>query len=193
VRRLAGALRNSPKHETLLDDEAIDLLYKSAPLHDIGKVGVPDSILLKPGKLSYKEFEEMKKHAVIGRDAIRETERKLANGQFLQFAHDLASTHYEDWNGSGYPQGLRGEEIPLCGRLMALADAYDALISKRVYKPPLTHEEVVKIIIKDRGTHFDPDVVDAFLAVSEEFRNIAREHSDSEKQEVVKADGQATP
>lgn len=179
VRLLAGALRNSPKHGNLLDDEAIDLLYKSAPLHDIGKVGVPDSILLKPGKLSDKEFEEMKKHAVIGRDAIRATEKKLGNKSFLQFAHDIAYTHHEKWNGNGYPQGLKGEEIPLCGRLMALADAYDALISKRVYKLPLTHEETVKIIIKDKGTHFDPDVVDAFLTVSEEFRNIAREHADA--------------
>jgi len=188
VRLLAGALRNSPKHGNLLDDEAIDLLYKSAPLHDIGKVGVPDSILLKPGKLSDKEFEEMKKHAVIGRDAIRATEKKLGNRSFLQFAHDIAYTHHEKWNGNGYPQGLRGEEIPLCGRLMALADAYDALISKRVYKPPLTHEETVKIIIKDKGTHFDPDVVDAFLTVSEEFRNIAREHADSEEQHLLKPD-----
>jgi adenylate cyclase len=188
VRLLARALRESANHKKLMDDEAIDLLYKSAPLHDIGKVGVPDSILLKPGKLSDKEFEEMKKHAVIGRDAIRATEKKLGNRSFLQFAHDIAYTHHEKWNGNGYPQGLRGEEIPLCGRLMALADTYDALISKRVYKPPLTHEEAVKIIIKDKGTHFDPDVVDAFLAVSEGFRNIAREHADSEEQHVLKPD-----
>jgi adenylate cyclase len=193
VRLLARTLRESPTHRALLDDETIDLLYKSAPLHDIGKVGVPDGILLKPGKLSETEFEEMKKHAVIGRNAIRATERKLGNRSFLRFAHDIAYTHHEKWNGSGYPQGLRGEEIPLCGRLMALADTYDALISQRVYKPPLTHEEAVRIIVKDKGTHFDPEIVDAFLTVSEEFRNIAREHSDSEKQEVLKADGQATP
>ncbi|RPI66538.1 MAG: CHASE2 domain-containing protein, partial [Geobacteraceae bacterium] len=193
VRQLAMTLRESPKHRALLNDETIDLLYKSAPLHDIGKVGVPDGILLKPGKLSETEFEEMKKHAVIGRNAIRATERKLGNRTFLRFAHDIAYTHHEKWNGSGYPQGLRGEEIPLCGRLMALADTYDALISQRVYKPPLTHEEAIRIIVKDKGTHFDPDIVDAFLTVSEEFRNIAREHSDSEKQEVLKPDGQATP
>ena len=186
VRLLARTLRESPKHRAFLDDETIDLLYKSAPLHDIGKVGVSDSILLKPGKLSETEFEEMKKHVVIGRNAIRATERKLGNKSFLRFAHDIAYTHHEKWIGNGYPQGLKGEEIPLCGRLMALADAYDALISKRVYKPPLTHEEAVKIIIKDKGTHFDPDVVDAFLAVSEEFRNIAREHADSEKQHGLK-------
>jgi HD-GYP domain-containing protein (c-di-GMP phosphodiesterase class II)/CHASE2 domain-containing sensor protein len=188
VRLLARTLRESPKHRALLDDETIDLLYKSAPLHDIGKVGVPDIILLKPGKLSETEFEEMKKHAVIGRNAIRATERKLGNKSFLRFAHDIAYTHHEKWNGTGYPQGLRGEEIPLCGRLMALADTYDALISQRVYKPPLTHEEAIRIIVNDKGTHFDPDIVDAFLTVSEEFRSIAREHSDSEKQEVLKPD-----
>jgi adenylate cyclase len=191
VRLLARTLRESPKHRALLDDETIDLLYKSAPLHDIGKVGVPDGILLKPGKLSETEFEEMKKHAVIGRNAIRATERKLGNRSFLRFAHDIAYTHHEKWNGSGYPQGLRGEEIPLCGRLMALADTYDALVSQRVYKPPLTHEEAVRIIVKDKGTHFDPDIVDAFLTVSEEFRNIAREHADSEKQHVLKPDDRA--
>jgi len=188
VRLLARTIRESPTHRALLDDETIDLLYKSAPLHDIGKVGVPDCILLKPGKLSETEFEEMKKHAVIGRNAIRATEKKLGSKSFLRFAHDIAYTHHEKWNGSGYPQGLRGEEIPLCGRLMALADTYDALISQRVYKPPLTHEEAVRIIVKDKGTHFDPDLVDAFLTVSEEFRNIAREHSDSEKQKVLKLD-----
>jgi adenylate cyclase len=191
VRLLARTLRESPKHRALLDDETIELLYKSAPLHDIGKVGVPDGILLKPGKLSETEFEEMKKHAVIGRNAIKATERKLGNKSFLRFAHDIAYTHHEKWNGTGYPQGLRGEEIPLCGRLMALADTYDALISQRVYKPPLTHEEAIRIIVKDKGTHFDPDIVDAFLTVSEEFRNIAREHADSEKQEVLKPDDRA--
>ncbi len=182
VRVLAQVLKGSLDHGAQLDDEAIDLLYKSAPLHDIGKVGVPDRILLKPGKLSEKEFEEMKKHTVIGRDAIRATERKLGNKSFLRFAQDIAYTHHEKWNGSGYPQGLRGEEIPLCGRLMALADTYDALISRRVYKPPLTHEEAVKIIVKDKGTHFDPAIVDAFLSVSDEFRNIAYENADSEEQ-----------
>jgi len=191
VRLLARTLKESPKYKALLDDETIDLLYKSAPLHDIGKVGVPDGILLKPGKLSETEFEEMKRHAVIGRNAIRATERKLGNRSFLRFAHDIAYTHHEKWNGSGYPQGLRGEEIPLCGRLMALADAYDALISQRVYKPPLTHEEAVRIIIKDKGTHFDPDIVDAFLSVSEEFRKIAREHADSEKPHLLKSDNRA--
>ena len=188
VRLLAIALRESPKYRAVLDNETIDLLYKSAPLHDIGKVGVPDDILLKPGKLSKTEFEEMKKHAVIGRNAIRATEKKMGNRSFLRFAHDIAYTHHEKWNGSGYPQGLKGEEIPLCGRLMALADAYDALISQRVYKPPLTHEEAIRIIVKDKGTHFDPDIVDAFLTVSEKFRNIAREYAESEKPHVLRSE-----
>jgi len=191
VRLLARTLKRSPKYRALLDDETIDLLYKSAPLHDIGKVGVPDGILLKPGKLSETEFEEMKKHAVIGRNAILATEKKLGNRSFLRFAHDIAYTHHEKWNGSGYPQGLKGELIPLCGRLMALADAYDALISQRVYKPPLTHEEAMQIIVKDKGSHFDPDIVDAFLSVSEEFRNIAREYADLEKPHVLKSDDRA--
>jgi putative two-component system response regulator len=118
-------------------------------------------------------------------NAIRATERKL--GRSFRDSPTISPTPHEKWNGSGYPQGLKGEEIPLCGRLMALADAYDALISQRVYKPPLTHEEAVRIIIKDKGTHFDPDIVEAFLSVSEEFRKIAREHADSEKPHVLKS------
>jgi adenylate cyclase len=191
VRLLARTLRKSSKYMALLDDETIDLFYKSAPLHDIGKVGVPDCILLKPGKLSETEFEEMKKHTVIGRNAILATERKMGNRSFLRFAHDIAYTHHEKWNGSGYPQGLKGEEIPLCGRLMALADTYDTLISRRVYKPPLTHEDAIRIIVKDKGAHFDPDIVDAFLSVSEDFRNIAREYADSGKRNVLGSDEQS--
>ncbi|MGE5839591.1 MAG: CHASE2 domain-containing protein [Deltaproteobacteria bacterium] len=191
VRLLAETLRQRPKYRVLLDDETIDLLYKSAPLHDIGKVGVRDSILLKPGKLSEAEFEEMKRHAVIGRNAIKATERTLRNRSFLRFAHDIAYTHHEKWDGSGYPQGLKGEQIPLCGRLMALADAYDALISQRVYKPPLTHEEAIRIIVKDKGSHFDPDVVDAFLSVSWKFQSIAQKYADSEKPHALKCNDQA--
>lgn len=179
VRLLAEALKSSPAHRDQLDDEAIELLYKSAPLHDIGKVGVPDSILLKPGRLSETEFEEMKRHAVIGRDAIQATAGKLGNPSFLRVANDIAYTHHEKWDGSGYPQGLRGEAIPLSGRLMALADTYDALISRRVYKSPLPHDAAVQIIVKEKGTHFDPDVVDAFLATSEEFHRIARQYEDA--------------
>ena len=162
VKVLARQLKDHPQFGSELDDDTIDLLYQSAPLHDVGKVGVPDSILLKPGRLS-DEFEEMKMHAVYGHEALRITEQKLGQSHFLRYAREIAYTHQEKWDGSGYPQGLEGEKIPLSGRLMALADVYDALISKRVYKPPFPHEKAVAIICDGRGTHFDPDVVDAFL------------------------------
>ncbi len=182
VKALAQHLRNNPKFESLLNDEAIDALYKSAPLHDIGKVGVRDYILLKPGKLTDEEFEEMKKHTIYGRDAILVNEKKLGVGSFLSVARQIAHTHQEKWDGSGYPQGLKGEDIPLNGRLMAVADVYDALISKRVYKPPFPHGEAVEIIKEGRGTHFDPDMVDSFLEITERFREIALEFADCDEE-----------
>lgn len=185
VRALALHLRSHPRFRDFLDEAAIELLYKSAPLHDIGKVGVADHILLKPGKLTNEEFEEMKKHTVFGRDAILYAEKKLGEDSFLRFAREIAYTHQEKWDGTGYPQGLKGEEIPVTGRLMSLADVYDALISKRVYKPPFTHKEAVEIICEGRGSHFDPDIVDAFLALSEEFRRIALEYADYEEERIA--------
>ncbi len=179
VRRLAQALRNHPRFCDYLNDEVIELLYKSAPLHDIGKVGIPDAILLKPGKLTDEEFEIMKTHTTLGRDAILVAEKLLsAPNSFLRFAREIAYCHQEKWNGSGYPQGLAGDAIPISARLMALADVYDALISKRVYKPAFSHEKAVGIIEEGRNTHFDPDVVDAFLAIAEDFRDIATRFSD---------------
>jgi putative two-component system response regulator len=142
-------------------------------------VGVSDKILLKPGKLTEQEFEEMKQHTIYGRDAILSAEKKLGKISFLRFAREIAYTHHERWDGSGYPEGLRGEQIPVAGRLMALVDSYDALTSKRVYKAQLSHEEAVQIIIEGKGSHFDPDVVDAFLKVKENFRQIALEYADS--------------
>jgi hypothetical protein len=179
VRLLAECLKNQPTFKALLNAETIDLLCKSAPLHDIGKVGVSDRILLKPGKLTTQEFEEMKQHTVYGRDAILSAERKLGKISFLRFAREIAYTHHEKWDGSGYPEGLRGDQIPIPGRLMAVADTYDALTSKRVYKSQLSHEEAVQIIIEARGSQFDPDVVDAFLAAKEDFRQIALKYADS--------------
>ncbi|HUL22799.1 MAG TPA: CHASE2 domain-containing protein [Thermodesulfobacteriota bacterium] len=179
IRLLAEYLKKQPKFIPFLDDEAIDLLCKSAPLHDIGKVGVSDRILLKPGKLTDQEFEEMKQHTVYGRDTIAVAERKLGNTSFLRFAREIAYTHHERWDGSGYPEGLRGEHIPVPGRLMALADTYDALTSKRVYKSRLPHEEAVQIIIEGKGGQFDPAVVDAFLEVNEDFRQIAMRYPDT--------------
>jgi adenylate cyclase len=184
VQTLAKQLVASSKFSRMLNDETIDLLYKSAPLHDIGKVGIPDSILRNPGKLTNDEFEEMKKHTIYGRNAIQTAERKFGKGvsnRFLQFGKEIAYTHHEKWDGSGYPEGLRGENISILGRIMAIADVYDALISKRPYKPPFTHEEAISFIGRNKGTHFDPDVVEAFLKVHEEFRKIASDLPDLEK------------
>ena len=178
IRLLTGCLKNQPGFSKVLDEETIDLLCKSAPLHDIGKVGVSDRILLKPGQLTHQEFEAMKQHTVYGRDAILSAERKLGDTSFLRFAREIAYTHHEKWDGSGYPEGLKGEQIPVAGRLMALVDTYDALTSKRVYKSQLSHEEAVQIIFEERGSHFDPEVVDAFMKVREDFHQIAMTYTD---------------
>jgi putative two-component system response regulator len=142
-------------------------------------VGVSDSILLKPGKLTEQEFEAMKQHTIYGRDTILAAERKLGNISFLRFAREIAYTHHERWDGYGYPEGLKGDQIPIPGRLMALADTYDALTSKRVYKSQLPHEKAVQIITEEKGSQFDPEVVDAFLAAKEDFRQISLTYADS--------------
>ena len=181
VRALAIKLREQPKYAGLLDDRYVSMLFKSAPLHDIGKVGIPDRILLKPGPLTPEEFELMKKHTQLGHDAIHSAERQLGMPvDFLRLAKEIAYSHQEKWDGSGYPEGLKGEEIPLSARMMALADVYDALISRRVYKESMPHEQAVTIICEGRGKHFDPEMVDAFLAIQEEFRAIAWRYVDSD-------------
>lgn len=181
VKALAEALKNNIEFSKLLSRSIIVLMYKSAPLHDIGKVGVPDNILLKKGSLTKEEFEEMKRHTVYGRDALREAEKMLGTNSFLRFAKEIAYSHHERWDGTGYPEGLKGNEIPLSGRLMAIADVYDALISSRVYKPAFTHEKAIEIITKGDGRvmpdHFDPDVLSVFKAISEDFRQIALRYS----------------
>jgi putative two-component system response regulator len=179
VKALAQHLRQHPRFAHALSDRMIDLLYKSAPLHDIGKIGIPDSILLKPGKLTVEEFEIMKTHTTLGRDAIEKAERRLGmRVAFLSVSKEIAYSHQEKWDGSGYPEGLRGDAIPMSARLMAVADVYDALISKRVYKPAFSHEQACASIVKGRGTHFDPDMVDAFVEIAEDFRNIAQKYPD---------------
>lgn len=178
VRALAEALRDVPDYREYLDEPTIDLLFKSAPLHDIGKVGIPDRILLKPGRLDPDEFEVMKTHATIGGDALAVAERELGGSSFLQLAKEIAMTHHEKWDGSGYPGGLAGEAIPIAGRLMAVADVYDALISKRVYKEAFSHDTAMGIIREGRGAHFDPQVVDALERVEDEFVAIARRYAD---------------
>jgi len=179
VRALAVRLKDHPRFAHALSDETIDLLYKSAPLHDIGKVGIPDNILLKPGKLTDDEFEIMKGHPRLGSEALAVAERELGSNSFLSYAREISLSHHEKWDGSGYPNGLAGDAIPLSGRLMALADVYDALISKRIYKPAFPHDKAKDIIVEGRDRHFDPDVVDAFLAIEDEFMGIAQAYSDA--------------
>lgn len=174
VEALAKQLQHHPRFAPELDAETIALLYKSAPLHDVGKIAIPDGILLKPGRLTPEEWAIMQRHAEYGRDAILQAEESLgASAGFLRLAREIAWGHHEKWDGSGYPQGLAGEAIPLSARLMAVADVYDALISRRVYKPPYPHAQAVAMIIEGRGSHFDPDIVDALLACAKEFQSIA--------------------
>jgi putative two-component system response regulator len=181
VRALAQALQALPDFQAELSDEVIDLLYKSAPLHDIGKVGIPDRVLLKPGKLDPDEWVIMKKHVDYGRDAIRVAESQMhGDSSFLRLAREIAYGHHEKWDGTGYPQGLVGDAIPLSARLMAVADVYDALISRRVYKPPFSHEVAVGMIVEGRGRHFDPRIVDVFVGMAEQFKEIAQRFADHE-------------
>lgn len=151
------------KYKDEYGDDFVQEIYQSSPLHDIGKVGIPDSILLKPGKLTEEEFDIMKTHSLIGGDTLKAADEQAGTDSFLAMGRDIAYYHHEKWNGSGYPFGLSGEDIPLASRIVAIGDVYDALSSKRPYKEPMSHEVSMKIIIEGRGSHFDPEVVDAFL------------------------------
>ncbi|MFZ6691955.1 response regulator [Undibacterium sp. SXout20W] len=181
VKALASHLQSHPRFSHFLSNHNIHMLFKSAPLHDIGKVGIPDRILLKPGRLTPDEFEIMKTHTTIGRAAIIKAEQQLGlQVDFLSFAKEIAYYHQEKWDGSGYPTGMSGDDIPISARLMAVADVYDALISRRVYKEPMPHAVATQIIQEGRGVHFDPAIVDAFLALQNEFRAIAARFADSD-------------
>ena len=182
IKILAEHLRYHPQYAHFLNDATIDLLYKSAPLHDIGKLGVPDHILLKPGKLTAAEFEEMKRHCLYGLTAMQIGEEKLGAQSFLHLAGEIAYSHHEKWDGSGYPEGLQGEKIPISGRLMAIVDVYDALISKRSYKMPFSHEKAVETIRAGQGSHFDPIMVEGFFELAEKFRRIALKFADYEEE-----------
>lgn len=189
VRSLARKLSSHPKFKDYLTPATIAMLYKSAPLHDIGKVGIPDRILLKPGKLTPEEFEIMKTHTTLGRDAIAHAEQELGTDvAFLTMAKEIAYSHQEKWDGSGYPQGLAGDAIPISARLMAIADVYDALISRRVYKAAMPHAQAVEIIAMSKGRHFDPDMVDAFVDIQDHFNAIASTYQDSNQDLQQKAD-----
>lgn len=179
VRALAQRLRAHPRFEKVLTERYIDLLVKSAPLHDIGKVGVPDQILLKPGPLTPEEWDIMKTHAKMGSDAI-----ELAEGDadqpvaFLVLAKEIAHWHHEKWDGSGYPDGLAGEAIPIAARLMAPADVFDALITLRPYKPAMSFDKARAIIVTGCGHHFDPDITNAFVEIFDELIAIAQHYRD---------------
>ncbi|GEO81036.1 response regulator [Pararhodospirillum oryzae] len=190
---LAHRLADHPAFAADLAGPRLERVIKAAPLHDIGKVGIPDAILLKPGRLTPEEFRIMQTHPVIGADAIARAmdQTRLASGlgggssdegaeafEFLEIARIISLSHHEKWDGTGYPSGLAGEAIPVAGRLMALADVFDALLSRRVYKPPLSLEETTAVIIKGRGHHFDPVVVDAFVALRDNFADVARRFPD---------------
>jgi adenylate cyclase len=174
TRILAEELATNPQFHTYLTPERIQLLASLAPLHDIGKVGVPDRLLNKPGALTAEEIVEMRKHPAHGRDVIVHAEQDVGarDDVILAMAKDIVYTHHEKWDGSGYPEGLRGAAIPIVGRLMALVDVYDAITTRRVYRQPMSHDDAVAFIVAGRGTHFDPMVVDAFLKVSTVLRSV---------------------
>lgn len=178
VRAIAEQFKRSGAHPQTLTKEYIDLLFLSAPLHDIGKVGVPDHILLKPGRLTPAEFELMKQHAEFGRKIIFSTAQHIEGDNFLVIAGEIAATHHEKWDGSGYPNELAGEDIPLSGRIMAVADIYDALISRRCYKEPFSHELATDLMRAGRGTTFDPALLDAFFAIEDRIKAIAFQYKD---------------
>ncbi len=181
VKVLADYLAEQDKFAGQLDEKTREWLYLSAPLHDVGKVAIPDSILQKPGRLTEEEFEIMKEHTTRGRAVLSSTDSKLGSDSFLSIARLVAYCHHERWDGKGYPQGLAAEDIPLCARLMSVADVYDALTSRRVYKPPMPHAKAKSIIMEGYATQFDPDVCDAFLALEEQFIEIADRYADREE------------
>jgi len=183
---LCRELAKYPRFKPLLDEDTIELISKLAPLHDIGKVGLPDHLLHKTTTFTSEEYQEVKKHAAYGRDTIARAESRAGvhDDKLLQYAKDMAYAHHERWDGSGYPEGLRGEQIPWAGRVMAIADAYDAMISRRVYKEPIPHETAVRIIIEGRGILFDPDIVDAFVQVADQWWRIACDLVDADDGQV---------
>jgi putative two-component system response regulator len=179
-RVLADALRGHERFAGEIDDAFVHLIYVTSPLHDIGKVAIPDGVLLKPGRLSDREFEIMKTHTTLGAQTLEAALRQHPEARFLRMARDIAATHHERLDGTGYPAGLAGDAIPLAGRIVAVADVYDALTSKRVYKGAYLHDVSKAIIEKEAGSHFDPAVVEAFLKREAEFVEIQRRYAESQ-------------
>ncbi len=188
-RVLAERLSHHPKFHEEIDADYINLIYRTSPLHDIGKVGVPDSVLLKSGPLTDDEFQTMKLHVRLGAETLEAAAGVQPDAEFLRMAREIVQTHHERYDGSGYPQGLIGDEIPLCGRIVALADVYDALTARRVYQNTQVHDLAKAIILESRGVHFDPDIVDAFLEAETEFMNIQQCFADHGSQHEAGAPG----
>jgi putative two-component system response regulator len=186
MRLLATKLQRHPRYAATLSNRTVKLLTESAPLHDIGKVGIPDHVLLKPGKLTEDEWRIMRTHTILGAEAIELAERDVkGSAEFLSLAKEIARWHHEKWDGSGYPDGLKGEAIPVSARLMAVADVFDALISSRVYKSSMSVDDAREIILEGRGQHFDADIVDVFLANFDDFVTIAERYRDGDMEPVA--------
>ena len=182
---LAQQLAANPKYHDEIDGEFIRLIFATSPLHDIGKVGIPDHVLLKPGLLTEQEYTIMKTHAMLGADTLDAALKQFPNFRFLEMARDIAATHHERWDGSGYPNGLQGEQIPLAGRIVAVADVYDALRSKRAYKEAYCHDVARTIIVEGSGKHFDPDIVAAFQACEQRFIDIGLHFADDADRSTI--------
>lgn len=182
---IAGHLRTQAKFEMAVSPEYMRLIYQTSPLHDIGKVAIPDCVLLKPGRLTDREFEIMKTHTTRGAETLDAALRKYPSAKFLQMALAIAASHHERFDGSGYPAGRSGEDIPLAGRITAIADVYDALVSRRIYKDAFTHDVARSIILEGKGTQFDPDITDAYLQTEEQFISFSQRYKEAEEKAVA--------
>jgi HD-GYP domain-containing protein (c-di-GMP phosphodiesterase class II) len=193
--RLAAAVSRDPKYSGVITPSFVRLIGISSALHDIGKVALEDSVLLKPGELTPSERFRMQCHVEVGAESIREIERRLGTSNFLEMAREIANSHHERWDGGGYPEGLSAERIPLAARIVAIADVYDALSARRVYKKAFPHSECVDIIRREAGRQFDPDLIRIFLDVAPQFEEIARRFEDewATPDEADAAAGAATP
>jgi putative two-component system response regulator len=187
ARLLAQYLSTTERYHDVIDTEFIRLIFQTTPLHDIGKVGIPDTVLLKPGKLGTDEMAIMRTHASLGAQTLEASLQRFPHVRFLQMARDIALSHHEHWDGNGYPDGLAGEDIPLPARIVALADVYDALTSRRIYRDAISHAQAKTMILRERGTHFDPDVIDAFLRTEAEFVAIHERFKDDEHKAIPHA------
>ena len=189
ARVVANYLSKTEKHRGIIDAEFIRLIHQTSPLHDIGKVAIPDSILLKPGKLTDDEMAIMRTHVTIGAQTLDASRQRFPNVRFLQIARDITMSHHERWDGTGYPEKLKGDQIPLAARIVAVADVYDALTSRRVYRDAMTHVQAKTYILRERGLHFDPDVVEAFIQTERQFITIREQFKDEELREELLTEG----